>query len=446
MTTSSSERSRCNQLSPSAVLDSRVQGEELEWALDHLKRCDACRNQVEDLREMLLRVERLPTAPLSAAVLADAYAQAIPVNLRSAEPAFGRLPEPPAPREEVPAPTFVDVISQPPRAMPRKLRDIRPEFKPGAFPAPASTAGPSLPKPASRAEAIPPALPPPVTKPFHVAAPIAPAATDPPDIAKVLSQPDPEPELPLVASTAPMALPARGVLVDSPRDPVVRPEALAPLREKADVHDGAPASEPAESPARQIDLTRLAVGFVAAACVLLAGVLYGSDSIGRVLDLKVTTSASPTTLTTGVSLRPSVGPSLSPTPSALPSPSPPAAPVVATVGNGVSGESVYRIRPGTAVASFTRLVFDLTGQGLPTMIVTRPDALHLVVTFKDTGGVGVPVQGLQSFHLAGVEPAVQQGADLIIAIDLARPVRPVAFTLAPEPGKSPRLVLDLYTN
>jgi len=422
------------------VLDSRVQGEELEWALDHLKRCDACRNRVEDLREMLLRVERLPTAPLSAAVLADAYAQAIPVNLRSAEPAFGRSPEPPAPREEVPAPTFVDVISQPPRAMPRKLRDIHPEFKPGAFPAPASTAGPSLPKPASRAEAVPPALPPPVTKPFHVAAPIAPAATDPPDIAKVLSHPDP------VASTAPMALPARRVLVDSSRDPVVRPEALAPLREKADVPDGAPASEPAESPARQIDLTRLAVGFVAAACVLLAGVLYGSDSIGRVLNLKVTTSASPTTLTAGASLRPSVGPSLSPTPSALPSPSPPAAPVVATVGNGVSGESVYRIRPGTAVPGFTRLVFDLTGQGLPAMIVTRPDALHLVVTFKDTGGTGVPVQGLQSYHLAGVEPAVQRGADLIIAIDLARPVRPVVFTLAPESDKSPRLVLDLYTN
>ena len=170
--------------------------------------------------------------------------------------------------------------------------------------------------------------------------------------------------------------------------------------------------------------------------------------MGRVMNLKASTSASPATQ----SPRVSVGPSLSATPRLITSPPPianappvPAIPVVATVGNGVSGENVWRIRPGTAVPGFTRIVFDLTEQGLPTMVVTRPDDLHLVVNFRSTGGADVPVQGIQSYHVAGVEPAVQRGPDLLITIDLARPVRPVVFTLLAEAGRSPRLVLDLYT-
>ena len=48
MTTSSFERNRCTRISPSAVLDDRLDGKDLEWARDHLRRCEACRERVED--------------------------------------------------------------------------------------------------------------------------------------------------------------------------------------------------------------------------------------------------------------------------------------------------------------------------------------------------------------------------------------------------------------
>ena len=107
---------------------------------------------------------------------------------------------------------------------------------------------------------------------------------------------------------------------------------------------------------------------------------------------------------------------------------------------------MFRIRPGNALPSFTRLVFDLTGSGLPTMVVTRPDDLHLVVTFRNTTGANVPVNGIHSIQVASVEPAVQNGPDLVITIDLNRSLRPVVFTLPPSAGYHPRLVLDLYSN
>jgi hypothetical protein len=98
---------------------------------------------------------------------------------------------------------------------------------------------------------------------------------------------------------------------------------------------------------------------------------------------------------------------------------------------------------GTADARFTRLVFDMRG-GLPSMVVTQPNDTHLVVTFKKTTGSGVPVAGLRSNRVSGVEPAVQQGPDLSITVDLARPVKVQAFTLPAAGASAYRLVLDLY--
>ena len=117
-----------------------------------------------------------------------------------------------------------------------------------------------------------------------------------------------------------------------------------------------------------------------------------------------------------------------------------------TLGNGVTGGTVFRIRPGTAVAGYTRLVFDMHGNGLPTMIITKPDDLHVGVTFQNTTAAGVPVNGIHSYQVAGIEPAVQQGADGSITIDLARPVRVTAFTLAATGSYAWRLVVDLHTS
>jgi hypothetical protein len=107
---------------------------------------------------------------------------------------------------------------------------------------------------------------------------------------------------------------------------------------------------------------------------------------------------------------------------------------------------MYRIRPGTAVAGYTRLVFDIRGSGLPTMVVTRPDDLHVAVAFKGTNAAGAPVNGIRSYQVAGVEPGAQQGPDGTITIDLARPVRVTAFTLAATGSYAWRLVLDLHTS
>src|SRR5919109_4366094 len=119
MTTSSSENSRCTRISPSAVLDDRLDGKDLEWARDHLRRCEACRERVENFREMLLRVGRLPKAVVGAAAMDQAFAVAIPERLRdergsrSFEPVVadqGRLMPSIA---EPPAPMYPEVTSIP---------------------------------------------------------------------------------------------------------------------------------------------------------------------------------------------------------------------------------------------------------------------------------------------------------------------------------------------
>ena len=99
MTTSSFDRNRCTRISPSAVLDDRLDGKDLEWARDHLRRCEACRERVEDFREMLLRVGRLPSATVGSAAMDQAFALAIPDRLRTRRGmrSFEVAPAPPAP-------------------------------------------------------------------------------------------------------------------------------------------------------------------------------------------------------------------------------------------------------------------------------------------------------------------------------------------------------------
>jgi hypothetical protein len=184
---------------------------------------------------------------------------------------------------------------------------------------------------------------------------------------------------------------------------------------------------------------RIAVGLGAAACVLLAAVLYEGGFLKA--PHKVSSTAA-----TVASVHPSASARASVSPSASPAASASTAPILFTLGNGVTGDTMFRIRPGTAVAGYTRLVFDMHGTGLPTMIITRPDDLHVVVTFKDTNVAGAPTNGISSYHVTAVEPGVQQGPDGIITIDLARPVRVTAFTLPATGGYAWRLVVDLHTN
>src|SRR4030081_2213811 len=104
MTTSSFDRNRCTRISPSAVLDDRLDGKDLEWARDHLRRCEACRERVEDFREMLLRVGRLPSASVGSAAMDQAFTLSIPDRLRSqgAVRSFEVAPAPPAPSVAAP--------------------------------------------------------------------------------------------------------------------------------------------------------------------------------------------------------------------------------------------------------------------------------------------------------------------------------------------------------
>ena len=80
------------------------------------------------------------------------------------------------------------------------------------------------------------------------------------------------------------------------------------------------------------------------------------------------------------------------------------------------------------------------------MVISRPDDMHVTVTFKGTSVSGVPVNGINSSHVAGIEPAVQHGPDGTITIDLTRPVRVTVFTLPATGGYSWRLVVDLHTS
>ena len=57
MAITSSDHYTCRLISPSVVLEHRLDGEDLAWVRDHLRRCEACRERVDVFRERLLRVD-----------------------------------------------------------------------------------------------------------------------------------------------------------------------------------------------------------------------------------------------------------------------------------------------------------------------------------------------------------------------------------------------------
>jgi len=380
MTTSSSERGRCTRISPSAVLDDRLEGKDLEWALDHLKTCDVCRDRVEEFREIVVRVDRLPIASIPPSVLRDAYTWSIPEGLRTdPDLALG--------------------------AMESALVTAEPRSEPTRFELP----------------------------PWEARAREAPAAVSRPVIS---DEPSPPPALPsqsLFPMEEAISMPLHEVTLDSHRDET------GPPAEETSAEESPPLAADARREARVATMTRVSVGLVAAACVVLAGLLYVDG--GLLTAFRGRPSAShPASASPRSSAAASLKPSRAPSPSPSVAPTSSAAAAIATLGDGVAGGQVFRIRLGTQDPRFSRLVFDMNGPGLPAMAITQPDAQHLVVTFKDTTGAGTPVGGLRTVRIAAVEPAVQQGNDLVFTIDLARAVQVKAFTLTGPP----RLVLDLY--
>jgi hypothetical protein len=464
MTTSSFERNRCTRISPSAVLDDRLDGKDLEWARDHLRRCEACRERVEDFREMLLRVGRLPSATVGSAAMDQAFALSIPDRLRSQGGTRSFEVAPPQPMSSVP---ISQDLPQPVRPEVTSIPDLLSELEREIFrdeplqdhPMPLSPVPePLYPTMAARPEEIETVESAQPEKPVE---PVAPLASF--EVAPVDEAAEPEPAEPARPETFSGAL--REVPVDSHRPVELTGWGREPEPQPAPSVEASPAplpitsnvvfsqeppmriddeseAAPAAPPRKPDTAMRIAVGLGAAACVLLAAVLYE----GGLFKSPHKVSSTAATVAASVHSSPSVVASVSPSASPAASASASTGPVLFTLGNGVTGGTMFRIRPGTAVAGYTRLVFDMHGSGLPTMIITRPDDLHVVVTFKETNVAGAPVNGISSYHVTAVEPGVQQGPDGIITIDLARPVRVTAFTLAATGGYAWRLVVDLHTN
>jgi hypothetical protein len=455
MTTSSFERNRCTRISPSAVLDDRLDGKDLEWARDHLRRCESCRERVEDFREMLLRVGRLPSAVVGPAAMDQAFALSIPDRMRAEGGSRSYEIAPPPPVPIIPVPTDLPSPARPEiSSVPDLLTELEREIFRDEPVQDHPTHFSSMPEP------LYPTL-------------AEPEATEPEPIEAVV-----EPEMAEAEPTPAEVLPSplREVPIDSHRE--AEPDEWAgqpepdqwqpqpePVHAEPSHWDALPvpvASEPAAdtepvlafnqepndppptAPHKPDTAMRIAVGLGAAACVLLAAVLYEGGWLSKV----ITGSPTAARVSATASVRPSAKPSATVHASTSPSltATAPPAPVLFTFGNGVGGGTVFRIRPGTAVAGYTRLVFDIRGSGLPTMVISKPDDLHVAVTFQNTTATGVAVNGIQSYHVAGIEPAVQQGADGVITIDLARPVRVTAFTLPATGSYAWRLVVDLHTN
>jgi hypothetical protein len=460
MTTSSFDRNRCTRISPSAVLDDRLDGKDLEWARDHLRRCETCRERVEDFREMLLRVGRLPSAAVGPAAMDEAFALSIPDRLRAEAGPRSYDIAPAAPVPTVPAPSELPPALRPEvNSVPDLLTELEREIFRDEPVQDHPTRLSPIPEPLYTTRPEPHEI-----EPVRPAEPVQPLSFyEPPP-----HEPEPinavvEPELAPPAKAESFPEPLREVRVDSHREvdrdrwaAQVEHEEWAPEPEPAVVEPSrwdAPAPMTSERPVdQQGDVAtpvaphkpdtamRIAVGLGAAACVLLAAVLYEGGWASKLL----TGSASATKVAATASVRASATVRASASPSPIPTAAP-TAPVLFTLGNGTTGGTVFRIRPGTAVAGYTRLVFDIRGGGLPTMVVTKPDDLHVAVTFQGTTVTGVPVNGISSYHVAGIEPGVQQGADGIITVDLARPVRVTAFTLPATGSYAWRLVIDLHT-
>ena len=440
------------------MLDDRLDGKDLEWARDHLRRCEACRERVEDFREMLLRVGRLPSATVGSAAMDQAFALSVPDRLRSqgGTRSFELAPAPQAPL--VPAPhdlppavrpevsSIPDLLTELEREIFRDepLQDHPMPFSPVPEPLyPATTDGPDEIEPVAAAEPAPAAEPEPAepAPPEILSGPLREVPVDSHRQVQFSDwdrepEPEPVPEAARALEAAPVPIPVpatSNVIFD--QEPALRID---------DESEGVAAAPP-----RKPDTAmRIAVGLGAAACVLLAAVLYEGGLLKTPQKVGSTAATATQSIHPSATARASASPSASPAASASASASVSAstAPVLYTLGNGVPGGSMFRIRPGTAVAGYTRLVFDMHGSGLPTMIITQPDDLHVAVTFKDTNVTGAPVNGISSYHVTAVEPGVQQGADGSITIDLARPVRVTAFTLPATGGYAWRLVVDLHTS
>ena len=436
------------------MLDDRLDGKDLEWARDHLRRCEACRERVEDFREMLLRVGRLPSATVGSAAMDQAFALAIPDRLRTRRGmrSFEVAPAPPAPL--VPTPhdlppairpevsSIPDLLTELEREIFRDepLQDHPMPLSPVPEPTyPATTDRPEEIEPLEAAETMP-ALEPESAEPAPPEILSGPLREVPVDSHRQVElsdwdrepEPEPEPAPAQAFEVAPVPIPvpaASNVIFD--QEPALR---------IGDEGEGVAATPP-----RKPDTAmRIAVGLGAAACVLLGAVLYEGGLLKTPQKVSSTAATATQSIHSSATARASASPSASPAASASVSTS--TAPVLYTLGNGVAGVTMFRIRPGTAVAGYTRLVFDMHGSGLPTMIITRPDDLHVAVTFKDTTVTGAPVNGISSYHVSAVEPGVQQGPDGTITIDLARPVRVTAFTLPATGSYAWRLVVDLHTS
>ena len=414
---------------------------------------------------MLLRVGRLPSATVSPGALDQAYALSIPDQLRNqgASRSFEMAAAQPTPA--IPAPYE---LPQPLRPEVNSIPDLLTELEREIFRDEPSQDHPM------RLSPVPEPIYPTMTEPFEEKETLKPAEPVEPlalhEVERVEETVEPEAATPEVLSA-----PLREVPVDShrqvefsdgyrDRDPVHMEPVAAPIDwerepEPAIEHavpvtsnvlygqdpalhlDKDPDAAPPVPPRKPDTAMRIAVGLGAAACVLLAAVLYEGGWLSKA-PKKFGSSAVVATIHPSATTTASVAPSVAPSASASPS----SAPVLFTLGDGVGGGTVFRIRVGTADPRFTRLVFDMHGSGLPTMVVTRPDDLHVVVTFKDTNVTSAPVNGISSRRVAGVEPGVQQGQDGIMTVDLARPVQVKAFTLPATGSYAWRLVLDLYSD
>src|SRR5256714_7036158 len=247
MTTSSFDRNRCTRISPSAVLDDRLDGKDLEWARDHLRRCEACRERVEDFREMLLRVGRLPSASVGSAAMDQAFALSIPDRLRSqgGTRSFEVAPALPAPMVPVPhdlPPAVRPEVSSIPDLLTELEREIFRDEPLQDHPMPLSPIPePLYPAAADRAEEVEPVVEPLDVPEPTLAAEAEPAEPAPPEILAGLlrevpvdshrqvefsdweREPEPEPEASpaLEAAPVPITMPATSTAVFD-QEPVLR--------------------------------------------------------------------------------------------------------------------------------------------------------------------------------------------------------------------------------
>jgi len=414
---------------------------------------------------MLIRVGRLPRATVTAAAMDQAYVSAIPERLRDSNGGsrFYATAASADGSAATPAPPFTELAQladlPPLNNFERAPQSVRPEV----------TSIPDmlteLEHEIFRDERVPDHPAPMTPRPEPVYSTVADPEEEsiaelPADDGVDVTPPHPEMDELAAASVAPREAaeePLRQVPIDSHRewapasaflrqteiDEAPPPSHYQTYDEPALVEESVPdESEPPPPPRKPDTAMRLAVGLGAAACVLLAAVLYEGGWVLRGGSQKP--ASTPTTAVTAtVAASASPRASLTPSPTAIATPTP--AQALFTFSNGVGGDNIFRIRPGTAVAGFTRLVFDMHGTGVPNAVITAPDASHVVVTFKGTTATGLVVAGIHSYNVAGIEAPVQQGADVSITVDLARPVRVTAFTLPQEPGYAWRLVVDLHT-